>query len=177
MKASFLGTNYLVAVRDSTLDVVSGSAAVGQAAPVTFQIRFGVLSYNENDGATDAQTLDTSATHANKSSYVLTLTNIGGVERLTMQISASDTEDVSPLTVDITFNAQLVSTRGRSGDYNGDAVNNTADYKEEMDVRLTETRPSRMMGIGEYIAERTTRDRHSRFYVGERGLHVVHWKD
>ena len=128
MKASFLGDNYRVAVRDLALDIVSGSASVGQASPVTFQIRSGIASYDENGAGGSATPLDTTATHANMSTSALTLSNIGGVERLTMPISANDTETISPFTVNITFNGQLVATRGVLGDYDGDGAFGPGDY-------------------------------------------------
>jgi hypothetical protein len=128
MKASFLGDNYRVAVRDLALDIVSGSATVGQAAAVTFQIKSGIASYDENGAGGSATPLDTSATHANMSTAAVTLSNIGGIERLTMPISANDTETISPFTVNITFNGQLVATRGVLGDYDGDGTFGSGDY-------------------------------------------------
>jgi hypothetical protein len=128
MKASFLGNNYRVAVRDLAVDIVSGTATVGQPSAATFQIKSGIASYDENGTGGSATPLDTTATHANMSTSALTLSNIGGVERLTMPISANDTETISPFTVNITFNGQLVATRGMLGDYDGDGAFGPGDY-------------------------------------------------
>jgi hypothetical protein len=128
MKASFLGDNYRVAVRDLALDIVSGTATAGQPSGTTFQIRAGIVSYDENGTGGSAMPLDTSATHANMSSSAVTLTNIGGIERLTMPISANDTEMISPFTVNITFTGQLVATRGMRGDYDANGSFGPEDY-------------------------------------------------
>jgi hypothetical protein len=128
MKASFLGDNYRVAVRDLALDIVSGTATVGQPSAATFQIKSGIASDDENGAGGSATPLDTSATHANMSTAALTLTDIGGIERLTMPINADDTEMISPFTVNITFTGQLVATRGVLGDYDGDGAFGSGDY-------------------------------------------------
>jgi PEP-CTERM motif-containing protein len=128
MKASFLGDNYRVAVRDLALDVISGTATVGQPSAATFQIKSGITSYDENGTGGSATPLDTSATHANMSASAVTLSNVGGIERLTMPISANDTETISPFTVNITFTGQLVATRGAIGDYDGDGTFGPGDY-------------------------------------------------
>jgi hypothetical protein len=128
MKASFLGANYLFAVRDLALDITSGSAIVGQTAPVSLQIEAGTVSYNQNGGAASGAALDTTATHANTSASPLTITNIGGVERLTLPVSAKDSESISPFTINITFTGQIVATRGKLGDYDGDGVFGPGDY-------------------------------------------------
>lgn len=128
MKANFIGSTYLVAVRDLALDITSGSATVGQAAPVNFQITSGIVSFNQNGGATTSAELDTTATHPNTSSSPLTITNTGGVELLTLPVTAKDTETISPYTINITFTGQIVATRGKLGDYDGDGVFGAGDY-------------------------------------------------
>jgi hypothetical protein len=128
MKASFLTSTYLVAVRDLALDITSGSAVVGQTAPVNFQIMAGIVSFNQNGGATTSAALDTAATHPNTSSSPLTIANTGGVERLTLPVTAKDTETISPFTINITFSGQIVATRGKVGDYDGDGIFGAGDY-------------------------------------------------
>jgi hypothetical protein len=128
LKVNVILTTYRIAVRDLALDIASGTATAGQPAAVNFRILAGTASAEQSGGTPSTTPLDTTMTHVNGSTSPMTLTNNGGLERLTMPVSANDTETVSGFTVNITFTGQLVASRGKLGDYDGDGEFGAGDY-------------------------------------------------